>query len=171
MGHVRKHFVLFPPRRTVCWWAAQCRPMLYSGFSACLCIFAAPCSLRLRLLHSRAVACHRGIAQRLRQCWAFLAVAGRSGNMNIHGAQNGVWKSGQSIMLPFVLGHLSRPWISLDSRATKSGSRRIVTSILLVVYSAFSEAVFNIWHRGWGSPLFVSSWSASHTVVGDIHRY
>lgn len=62
------------------------------------------------------------------------------------------------LLLPFVLGHLSRPWIGdWVSRNKKWIAKTDQTSILLVVYTAFSEAVVNgIWHKvGWGSLLFI----------------
>ncbi len=57
-----------------------------------------------------------------------------------------------------MLGHLSRPWIgNWVARNKKWIAKTDQTSILLVVYSAFSEAVVNgIWHKvGWGSLLFI----------------
>ncbi len=55
------------------------------------------------------------------------------------------------LLLPFVLGHLSRPWIGdWVSRNKKWIAKTDQTSILLVVYTAFSEAVVNgIWHKSW----------------------
>ncbi|MFS2222159.1 bile acid:sodium symporter family protein [Pantoea sp. B65] len=53
------------------------------------------------------------------------------------------------LLLPFVLGHLSRRWIGgwVEKHRGLIG-KTDQTSILLVVYSAFSEAVVNgIWHR------------------------
>ncbi|MGB6008264.1 bile acid:sodium symporter family protein [Castellaniella sp.] len=53
------------------------------------------------------------------------------------------------ILLPFVLGHLARPWIG----QWMDGHRRLVrnvdqSSILLVVYTAFSESVIGgLWHQ------------------------
>jgi sodium/bile acid cotransporter 7 len=53
------------------------------------------------------------------------------------------------LLLPFVLGHLARPWIGgFVSRHKTLVSRVDRTSILLVVYSAFSAAVVEgLWHR------------------------
>ena len=53
------------------------------------------------------------------------------------------------LLLPFVLGHLSRPltanWIAKNRRLIKITDQ---SSILLVVYTAFSEAVLEgIWSR------------------------
>ncbi|MBA2817090.1 bile acid:sodium symporter family protein [Candidatus Pantoea persica] len=53
------------------------------------------------------------------------------------------------LLVPFVLGHLSRRWIAgwVERHRSLIG-KTDQTSILLVVYSAFSEAVVNgIWHR------------------------
>ncbi len=53
------------------------------------------------------------------------------------------------LLVPFVLGHLSRCWIAgwVEKHRGLIG-KTDQTSILLVVYSAFSEAVVNgIWHR------------------------
>ncbi|WP_322999063.1 bile acid:sodium symporter family protein [Castellaniella sp.] len=53
------------------------------------------------------------------------------------------------ILLPFVLGHLARPWLG----RWMDGHRRLVrnvdqSSILLVVYTAFSESVIGgLWHQ------------------------
>lgn len=53
------------------------------------------------------------------------------------------------LLLPFVLGHLSRRWIAdwIERHLSLIG-KTDQTSILLVVYAAFSEAVVNgIWHK------------------------
>lgn len=53
------------------------------------------------------------------------------------------------LLLPFVVGHLSRRWIGgwVERHRTLIG-KTDQTSILLVVYTAFSEAVVNgIWNR------------------------
>ncbi|MGL5608702.1 MAG: bile acid:sodium symporter family protein, partial [Aeromonas veronii] len=78
--------------------------------------------------------------------------------MMIHVQGEGIdtWHSIQSIMmqlmLPFVVGHLSRPLIGrwVDSHRPLIG-KLDQSSILLVVYVAFSEAVVQgIWHQvGW----------------------
>ncbi len=82
--------------------------------------------------------------------------------MHIHGSSGDSLRQVGSIMLqlllPFVLGHLSRPltgrWIE---RNKKWLGKTDQTSILLVVYTAFSEAVTHgIWHKvGAGSLLFI----------------
>jgi solute carrier family 10 (sodium/bile acid cotransporter), member 7 len=58
------------------------------------------------------------------------------------------------LMLPFIIGHLCRPWlINWIEKHRTVINKTDRTSILLVVYVAFSEAVSNgIWHQ-------VNSWS------------
>ncbi|MGD8161970.1 bile acid:sodium symporter family protein [Pantoea sp. FN0307] len=74
--------------------------------------------------------------------------------MNIHSEMpgNGLEQIGRimlQLLVPFVLGHLSRRWIGgwVERHRSLIG-KTDQASILLVVYSAFSEAVVNgIWHR------------------------
>ncbi|KMK16846.1 hypothetical protein ABW09_18900 [Pluralibacter gergoviae] len=81
--------------------------------------------------------------------------------MHLHGAEASLEQVGKimlQLLLPFVLGHLSRPWIgNWVARNKKWIGKTDQASILLVVYSAFSEAVVNgIWHKvGAGSLLFI----------------
>lgn len=81
--------------------------------------------------------------------------------MHLHGAEASLEQVGKimlQLLLPFVLGHLSRPWIGeWVARNKKWIGKTDQASILLVVYSAFSEAVVNgIWHKvGVGSLLFI----------------
>ena len=81
--------------------------------------------------------------------------------MNMHGAEGNLEQVGKiclQLLLPFVLGHLSRPWIgAFVAKHKKWIGKTDQSSILLVVYTAFSEAVVNgIWHRvGAGSLLFI----------------
>lgn len=60
-------------------------------------------------------------------------------------------------MLPFVLGHLARPWIAeWITRHRKLVGITDQSSILLVVYGAFSEAVVEgIWHKVDGQSLLM----------------
>ncbi|MFD1801780.1 bile acid:sodium symporter family protein [Mixta tenebrionis] len=74
--------------------------------------------------------------------------------MNIHSAMpgNGLEQVGRimlQLLVPFVLGHLARRWIGgWVERHRGLIGKTDQSSILLVVYSAFSEAVVNgIWHR------------------------
>lgn len=74
--------------------------------------------------------------------------------MNVHSGAPGndleqVGKIMLQLLVPFVAGHLSRRWIGgwVETHRSLIG-KTDQTSILLVVYSAFSEAVVNgIWHR------------------------
>ena len=74
--------------------------------------------------------------------------------MNVHSdaPTNGLEQIGKimlQLLVPFVIGHLSRRWIGgwIEKHRSLIG-KTDQTSILLVVYSAFSEAVVNgIWHR------------------------
>ncbi|QKJ88113.1 Bile acid:sodium symporter [Paramixta manurensis] len=74
--------------------------------------------------------------------------------MNIHSAVpgNGLEQIGKimlQLLVPFVLGHIAQRWIGgwVEKHRSLIG-KTDQTSILLVVYSAFSEAVVNgIWHR------------------------
>ncbi|WP_343554812.1 bile acid:sodium symporter family protein [Pantoea sp.] len=74
--------------------------------------------------------------------------------MNVHNEMpgNGLEQIGKimlQLLVPFVVGHMSRRWIGgwVEKNRSLIG-KTDQTSILLVVYSAFSEAVVNgIWHR------------------------
>ncbi len=81
--------------------------------------------------------------------------------MDVHGDSGSLQQVGSivlQLLAPFVAGHLSRPligqWIE---RNRKLISKTDQTSILLVVYGAFSEAVTHgIWHQvGIGSLVFI----------------
>lgn len=74
--------------------------------------------------------------------------------MNVHsnvpgGSLEQIGKIMLQLLVPFVVGHLSRRWIAnWVERNRGLISKTDQASILLVVYSAFSEAVVNgIWHR------------------------
>ncbi|WP_428491946.1 bile acid:sodium symporter family protein [Rhodopila sp.] len=62
---------------------------------------------------------------------------------------SGMWKILGELLLPFIVGHLLRPWIG--AWAARNRSVLAITdrgSILLVVYTAFSAAVVHgIWHQ------------------------
>ncbi|HEY1935247.1 MAG TPA: bile acid:sodium symporter family protein [Acetobacteraceae bacterium] len=62
---------------------------------------------------------------------------------------HGIWQIILQLLVPFVAGHLLRPWIG--AWAARNRSILAVTdrsSILLVVYTAFSAAVVHgIWHQ------------------------
>lgn len=74
--------------------------------------------------------------------------------MNVHsnGASQGLEQVGAIILqllVPFILGHIAQRWIGgWVNRHKTLISKTDQLSILLVVYSAFSEAVVNgIWHK------------------------
>jgi sodium/bile acid cotransporter 7 len=81
--------------------------------------------------------------------------------MHVHGASGSLQQVGSIMMqllVPFVAGHLSRPWIgNWVAKHKKWIGKTDQTSILLVIYTAFSEAVrHGIWHKvGLGSLLFI----------------
>jgi sodium/bile acid cotransporter 7 len=61
----------------------------------------------------------------------------------------GLWKIFAELLVPFIVGHLLRPWIG-DWADRNRGVLAITDrgSILLVVYAAFSAAVIHgIWHQ------------------------
>jgi len=74
--------------------------------------------------------------------------------MNVHsdvpgGSLEQIGRIMLQLLVPFVIGHLSRRWIAgWVERNRGLIGKTDQASILLVVYSAFSEAVVNgIWHR------------------------
>lgn len=72
--------------------------------------------------------------------------------MNVQGASGSFHDVGRimlQLLLPFVVGHLMRPWIgNFVAKHKKMIGKTDQTSILLVVYTAFSEAVTHgIWHQ------------------------
>jgi sodium/bile acid cotransporter 7 len=81
--------------------------------------------------------------------------------MQVQGASGSFHDVGRimlQLLLPFVLGHLMRPWIGdFVAKHKKMIGKTDQTSILLVVYTAFSEAVTHgIWNKvGISSLLFI----------------
>lgn len=78
--------------------------------------------------------------------------------MHVQGASGSFHDVGRimlQLLLPFILGHLMRPWIGgFVTKHKKLIGKTDQTSILLVVYSAFSEAVSHgIWSRIGGKAL------------------
>lgn len=72
--------------------------------------------------------------------------------MNVQGASGSFHDVGRimlQLLLPFVAGHLLRPWIgNFVAKHKKMIGKTDQTSILLVVYTAFSEAVTHgIWNQ------------------------
>ena len=157
-------FVVFPVLGVLfAWWApVNVDPMLYTGFLY-LCILPATVQSAIAFTslaggNVAAAVCSASASSRL---GIFLSPLLVGLVMNMHGAEGSLEQVGKimlQLLLPFVLGHLSRPWIgNWVSRHKKWIAKTDQSSILLVVYSAFSEAVVNgIWHKvGIGSLLFI----------------
>jgi sodium/bile acid cotransporter 7 len=155
-------FILFPILGVLfAWWApVNVDPALYTGF--CICAFCRPpCSPPLPLPRWRA-ATLRPRSARLRPpaCWGFSspAAGGPADEHARRGRQPGAGRQNLlQLLLPFVLGIFRVRGRALCGEAQEVDLKTDQTSILLVVYSAFSEAVVNgIWHKvGVGSLLFI----------------
>jgi len=170
-GHWRLHlwvmcstFIVFPVLGVLfAWWAPiNVDPALYTGFIY-LCILPATVQSAIAFTslaggNVAAAGCSAAASSLL---GIFISPLLVGLLMNLHGAGGSLEQVGKimlQLLLPFVLGHLSRPWIGAwVARHKKWISKTDQTSILLVVYSAFSEAVVNgIWHKvGPGSLLFI----------------
>lgn len=170
-GHWRLHlwvmcstFIVFPILGVLfAWWAPiNVDPALYTGFIY-LCILPATVQSAIAFTslaggNVAAAVCSASASSLL---GIFISPLLVGLLMNMHGAGGSLEQVGKimlQLLLPFVLGHLSRPWIGAwVARHKKWISKTDQTSILLVVYSAFSEAVVNgIWHKvGPGSLLFI----------------
>lgn len=157
-------FVLFPVLGVLfAWWApVNVSQELYTGFLY-LCILPATVQSAIAFTsiaggNVAAAVCSTSASSLL---GIFLSPLLVGLVMNMHGAQGSLDQVGKimlQLLLPFMLGHLSRPWIGgWVTRHKKWIAKTDRTSILLVVYSAFSEAVVNgIWHKiGLGSLLFI----------------
>lgn len=156
-------FVVFPVLGVLfAWWApVNVDPMLYTGFLY-LCILPATVQSAIAFTSLAGERCRRRVFRfGLQPAGYFLSPLLVGLVMNMHGAEGSLEQVGKimlQLLLPFVLGHLSRPWIgNWVSRHKKWIAKTDQSSILLVVYSAFSEAVVNgIWHKvGIGSLLFI----------------
>ena len=161
-------FILFPLLGVLfAWWApVNVDPMLYSGFIY-LCILPATVQSAIAFTslaggNVAAAVCSASASSLLGIFVSPLLVGVL---MNLHGAGGSLEQVGKimlQLLLPFVLGHLSRPWIGdWVAKHKKWIGKTDQTSILLVVYSAFSEAVVNasgiksVWDR-----CCLSRWSA-----------
>lgn len=157
-------FVLFPILGVLfAWWApVNVSQELYTGFLY-LCILPATVQSAIAFTsiaggNVAAAVCSASASSLL---GIFLSPVLVGLVMDMHGAEGSLEQVGKimlQLLLPFVLGHLSRPWIGdWVARNKKWLSKTDQTSILLVVYTAFSEAVVNgIWHKiGLGSLLFI----------------
>ncbi|VTP12564.1 Sodium Bile acid symporter family protein [Phytobacter ursingii] len=170
-GHWRLHlwvmcstFILFPALGVLfVWWSpVNVSQELYTGFLY-LCILPATVQSAIAFTslaggNVAAAVCSASASSLL---GIFLSPLLVGLLMNLHGAEGSLEQVGKimlQLLLPFVLGHLSRRWTGAwVARNKKWISKTDQTSILLVVYSAFSEAVVNgIWHKvGVGSLLFI----------------
>ncbi|KNC10141.1 hypothetical protein AC791_16245 [Klebsiella sp. RIT-PI-d] len=157
-------FILFPVLGVLfAWWApVNVDPQIYTGFLY-LCILPATVQSAIAFTslaggNVAAAVCSASASSLL---GIFLSPLLVGLVMNMHGAEGSLQQVGKimlQLLLPFVLGHLSRPLIGdWVARHKKWIGKTDQTSILLVVYSAFSEAVVNgIWHKvGPGSLLFI----------------
>jgi len=157
-------FIVFPVLGVLfAWWApVNVDPALYTGFIY-LCILPATVQSAIAFTslaggNVAAAVCSASASSLL---GIFISPLLVGLLMNLHGAGGSLEQVGKimlQLLLPFVLGHLSRPWIgNWVTKHKKWISKTDQTSILLVVYSAFSEAVVNgIWHKvGIGSLLFI----------------
>ncbi|KEA50133.1 hypothetical protein DT73_25005 [Mangrovibacter sp. MFB070] len=158
-------FVLFPILGVLfAWWAPfPVSPELYNGFLY-LCILPATVQSAIAFTslaggNVAAAVCSASASSLL---GIFLSPLLVGLVMNVHGSSGSTLHQVGSIMLqlllPFVLGHLSRPLTAgFVTRHKKWIGKTDQTSILLVVYTAFSEAVTHgIWHQvGLGSLLFI----------------
>ncbi|MFX4311687.1 bile acid:sodium symporter, partial [Enterobacter sp. 63] len=148
-------FILFPILGVLfAWWApVNVDPALYTGFLY-LCILPATVQSAIAFTSlaggNVAAAVCSASASSLLGIFVSPLLVGLL--MNMHGAEGNLEQVGKiclQLLLPFVLGHLSRPWTgAFVAKHKKWISKTDQTSILLVVYSAFSEAVVNgIWHK------------------------
>lgn len=123
-------FVLFPVLGVLfAWWApVNVDPMLYSGFLY-LCILPATVQSAIAFTslaggNVAAAVCSASASSLL---GIFLSPLLVGLVMNIHGTQGSLEEVGKimlQLLLPFVLGHLSRPWIGNWVARNKSGSRK-----------------------------------------------
>lgn len=159
-------FILFPALGIAfTWWApVNVSPDIYTGFLY-LCILPATVQSAIAFTsiaggNVAAAVCSASASSLL---GIFLSPLLVGIVMNVHGASGSLQQVGSimlQLLVPFVLGHLSRPWIGAwVARNKKWIGKTDQTSILLVVYSAFSEAVTHgIWHKvGMGSLLFIAA--------------
>ncbi len=158
-------FILFPVLGVLfAWWApVNVSPEIYSGFLY-LCILPATVQSAIAFTsiaggNVAAAVCSASASSLL---GIFLSPLLVGMVMHVQGASGSLQQVGSimlQLLVPFVAGHLSRPWIGeWVARHKKWIGKTDQTSILLVVYSAFSEAVTHgIWHKvGIGSLLFIA---------------
>ncbi|HKN04730.1 MAG TPA: bile acid:sodium symporter family protein [Buttiauxella sp.] len=157
-------FVLFPVLGVLfAWWApVNVSPEIYTGFLY-LCILPATVqsAIAFTSLAGGNIAAAVCAASASSLLGIFLSPLLVGMVMHVHGASASLQQVGSimlQLLVPFVAGHLSRPWIGdWVAHHKKWIGKTDQTSILLVIYTAFSEAVTNgIWHKvGLGSLLFI----------------
>ena len=157
-------FVLFPVLGVLfAWWApVNVSPEIYTGFLY-LCILPATVqsAIAFTSLAGGNVAAAVCAASASSLLGIFLSPLLVGMVMHVHGASSSMAQVGSimlQLLVPFVAGHLSRPWIGdWVARHKKWIGKTDQTSILFVIYTAFSEAVTQgIWHKvGLGSLLFI----------------
>ena len=146
-------FIIFPALGVMfAWWAPiDVSPELYAGFIY-LCILPATVQSAIAFTSlaggNVAAAVCSASASSLLGIFVSPLLVGLL--MNVHGDTGGLRQVGSivlQLLVPFVAGHLLRPLIGKTDQ----------TSILLLVYAAFSEAVTHgIWHQvGMGSLAFI----------------
>jgi len=150
-------FVIFPLLGLlIVWWhPVNVSPEIYTGFIY-LCILPATVqsSIAFTSMAGGNVAAAVCAASASSLLGVFVSPLLVNLVMNVHSEapSNGLEQIGKimlQLLVPFVLGHLSRRWTAAWVERNRSLiGKTDQTSILLVVYSAFSEAVVNgIWHR------------------------
>lgn len=150
-------FVLFPAiGLLIVWWhPVKVGPEIYTGFLY-LCILPATVQSAIAFTSMAggnvAAAVCSASASSLLGVFISPLLVNLVMDVNSNGPSDGLEQVGKimlQLLVPFVLGHLSRRWISgwVERHRSLIGITD-QTSILLVVYSAFSEAVVNgIWKR------------------------
>lgn len=157
-------FIIFPALGMLfAWWAPiDVSPELYAGFIY-LCILPATVQSAIAFTSlaggNVAAAVCSASASSLLGIFVSPLLVGLL--MNVHGDTGGLRQVGSivlQLLVPFVAGHLLRPLIGgwIEHHRPLIG-KTDQTSILLVVYAAFSEAVTHgIWHQiGMGSLAFI----------------
>lgn len=163
-------FVLFPVLGVLfAWWApVNVDPMLYSGFLY-LCILPATVQSAIAFTslaggNVAAAVCSASASSLL---GIFLSPLLVGLVMNIHGAQGSLEEVGKimlQLLLPFVLGHLSRPWIGNWVARNKSGSRKRIRPLFCWWSTRRSAKRWSTASgtKSAGDRCCLSSWSASY---------
>ncbi|MTD37709.1 bile acid:sodium symporter [Erwinia sp. CPCC 100877] len=150
-------FILFPALGVLlAWWApVDVSPEIYSGFLY-LCILPATVQSAIAFTslaggNVAAAVCSASASSLLGIFLSPLLVSllMHTGGGASHGSLRQVGTIMLQLLLPFILGHLSRPWTTnWIARHRKWIGKTDRASILLVVYTAFSEAVSHgIWNQ------------------------